>query len=362
MDARAIAAAARSIGVPRPCTPGDAERCCGSTLSFLVKFVCRGSFASVEMRLSIVTAVMILGASGVGCGGIVWMRPSLEVFDEQNDQACVETALRRSPDPASLESARERFESACEEGEAGACSALGVMYERGLAVKKNLKSAVTLFGRACQAGNGGGCLNLGMAYASGAAVVVDAEHAAVLFGVACAKGDVRGCTELGSVKARGMGVARDVRGAAKLLSDACSEPHAPACFRLASLFEDGTLGPDPVSAMSYYEKACIGGLGDGCDRLDAMFANSQRARHPTPHPSEAECRAGDARACNAAGLAYFSGDGVARDLARSVALLKQACAAGYKASCNVIGPMLHGSCVRGDGASCTILAKLSRSP
>lgn len=308
------------------------------------------------MKPALVSLAMLLGAATSGCG-IQWMRHGpLGHYDQQ---LCVETALRRNPDPATLASAYARFEAGCQEGDAAACSTLGVMYERGLHVKQSVPRAVRLYDRACKGDNGGGCVNLGMAYKAGAGVEVDAARAAQLFEMACERGDVRGCTELASVMARGQGIPSDARQAAELFETGCSAGHADACYRLASYFEDGTFGPDPFTAMTFFEKACIAGISAGCERLDQMYDRSRRHAPPVPHPAEIACRSGDARACNAAGLGYFAGDEVARNLDKAVALMQRACEGGYTASCDVVGPMLHGSCARGDGDSCVALAKLA---
>ncbi len=53
---------------------------------------------------------------------------------------------------------------------------------------------------------------------------------------------------------------------------------------------------------------------------------------------------------------------VDRNLDKAVDLLDRACRGGYSASCDVVGPLLHGACVRGDGDSCVALAKLAARP
>jgi len=307
---------------------------------------------------ALLPVVALLGASTVACGGVGWNTPT--VFDTTANQQCAENALRRNPEPTTLPAAFARFDEGCEGGEAAACSALGVMYERGLAVDKDPRRAAVLFGRACRDGNAAGCVNLGTAYATGTAVAIDAGRAAQLFEFACDKGDPRGCTELASVYTHGYGVEQDRRRGVELYQRVCDEGHSRACYRLASLFEDGTVGPDTFTAITYYEKACIGGIMEGCDRLDIMYANKRSPQQV--HPSEAACSEGEAKACNAAGLGYFAGNGVGRNLQKAVSFLEQACRGGYSASCDVIGPMLHGSCIRGDGASCTALARLSHQP
>lgn len=76
-------------------------------------------------------------------------------------QACVESALRRKPDEVLARQARGEFELACRVGDAASCSALGVMYEVGLAAPHSPDTAKALYARACRAGNDRGCNNLG---------------------------------------------------------------------------------------------------------------------------------------------------------------------------------------------------------
>jgi TPR repeat protein len=72
----------------------------------------------------------------------------------------VDKALQRNPDPTILAEAVARFEAGCRAGDPAACSLLGVMHERGLAVRQDSIAARTLYRRACRAGNEIGCAHL----------------------------------------------------------------------------------------------------------------------------------------------------------------------------------------------------------
>lgn len=192
-------------------------------------------------------------------------------FASQDRQLCVETALRRSPDMSAVELAFDRFELACERGDLGACSALGVMYEQGLGVRANDAMAFRLFDQACRGGNDAGCVNLGLAYVNGRGVAFDSRQAAELFGLGCAKGDPRGCSQLAELYLAGDGVPRDTTKAAQLYAISCDARQWESCYAVAKLHEDGTIGPDPVAAITFYEKACVAGYADACDRMDSMY-------------------------------------------------------------------------------------------
>lgn len=75
-------------------------------------------------------------------------------------QACADGALRGSPEPSVLPLAFTRFKEGCDLGDPAACSLLGVMYERGLAIPRSATTARSLFARSCNAGNHLGCSNL----------------------------------------------------------------------------------------------------------------------------------------------------------------------------------------------------------
>ena len=58
----------------------------------------------------------------------------------------------------------ELFKKACNGGEVHACYSLGVMYEKGNGVEKDLGKAVELFKKACDGGNMHGCRSLDIIY------------------------------------------------------------------------------------------------------------------------------------------------------------------------------------------------------
>ena len=92
--------------------------------------------------LTLTTALLL-----VGCGELGFRHSA--TFATLDSQLCVETALRRHPDASTLELARDRFRAACADEDMAACSALGVMYEQGLALPEDYDRAAVLFEMAC---------------------------------------------------------------------------------------------------------------------------------------------------------------------------------------------------------------------
>lgn len=102
------------------------------------------------------TRVFLLAACALG--GCALPR-SVKPIDPSM-HACVDRALQNGPDPTVLADAAVRFDEGCDAGDAAACSLLGLMRERGLAMRADLTGARELYQRACRAGNTIGCVHL----------------------------------------------------------------------------------------------------------------------------------------------------------------------------------------------------------
>jgi TPR repeat protein len=105
--------------------------------------------------------VLALVAGLLGCNAPSLGRHFSKLrYIDSRSQECVDGALRRDPDPTVLVEAAERFDAGCRAGDPAACSLLGVMHDRGLAVVQDSAAARKLYARACSAGNKLGCTHL----------------------------------------------------------------------------------------------------------------------------------------------------------------------------------------------------------
>lgn len=241
-------------------------------------------------RLKLIIVFVALAAQA--CGGVIQTRVAFDT------QACVEHALRRGGDQATLPMARDTFRADCEAGDAAACSQLGVMYEKGLGVEQSTERARDLYSGACDEANTAGCVNYGMLLADGQSLARSdsgsrlrpMDHAVRLFATACRQGDARGCGELGRVYLVRMG---DVARSVPMLRQACDGGQGASCFLLGSQYDHGALGDDPLAAMSLYKKACATGDEKGCLHLDLIYAKiSTRPSIRVAVPARAECPSG----------------------------------------------------------------------
>ncbi|MSP26247.1 MAG: sel1 repeat family protein [Myxococcales bacterium] len=304
--------------------------------------------------------VLVLGATGCAMPK-VRLGEAAGSFDAQ---ACVENALRGEPDPLTLPLAFKEFTDQCDRRLMSGCSTLGVMYERGLATRRDPLKAAQLYHEACIVQNVSGCANLARVYSRGIGVKTDAQRAVGLNDWSCQRGAPGACRELATAHLFGDGAEKDVPRAAELYRKSCKMGDGDACYALGALYEKGAaLKGDVSQALSLFEQACVKGQHDACDGISRIQFRSEELRlarsEARPHPAEAPCAKGSAQDCATAGIAYYNGDGVNADIDRAVGYLQRACSGGYQPSCAVLGPVLHGSCTKGRVASCKALEKLA---
>ncbi|EPZ67550.1 beta-lactamase [Helicobacter pylori UM038] len=92
--------------------------------------------------------------------------------------------------------AKGYFEKACDLNNGGGCSNLGVLYQNGQGVEKDLIKAAYLYSRACELKDGWGCSFLGVLYYNGDGVKQDSKKAVALFEKACKLGYKKACEML----------------------------------------------------------------------------------------------------------------------------------------------------------------------
>lgn len=96
--------------------------------------------------------------------------------------------------------AEKYFEKACDLKYGGGCFRLGVLYEYGQGVEKNLTKASQYFSKACGLNNSGGCGALGMLYEFGQGVEKNLTKAAYFYSKACKLGFQKTCEILKELK------------------------------------------------------------------------------------------------------------------------------------------------------------------
>ncbi|MFB1341086.1 tetratricopeptide repeat protein [Helicobacter pylori] len=98
-----------------------------------------------------------------------------------------------SYDKQDFSKARKYFEKACGLNNGGGCGSLGMLYEYGQGVEKNLTKAAQFYSKACDLNNSVGCGSLGMLYEYGQGVEKNLTKAAYFYSKACKLGFQKTC-------------------------------------------------------------------------------------------------------------------------------------------------------------------------
>lgn len=216
--------------------------------------------------------------------------------------ACSNLALMLADGDNEAEHARgvALLETACAEGEMGACVNLGVEFEYGEAVPQDLDRAMALYRQACDGGEPLGCNNLANGMVEGTAPGGMAE-ANALFRQACVNGEARGCSDLGVSYGDGAGLDADPGIAAALYQMACEGGNATGCANLGEAYRDGDGVPqDLARAMDYMGRACDEGEGWGCLMQVDLLHDRAGMNPATPLLASIlsrACRLGENEAC-----------------------------------------------------------------
>lgn len=113
------------------------------------------------------------------------------------------------------------YEKACNYGDNRACDHLGILYNNGLGVKKDIIKANELFEKACNHGIGSGCGYLASSYESGDGVNKDVSKAIKLYEKGCDLENGSACHALGLLYGLGEEIAQDKKKAKELYRRAC---------------------------------------------------------------------------------------------------------------------------------------------
>jgi uncharacterized protein len=269
--------------------------------------------------------------------------------------------------------ARVLYERACELGFGPSCNDLGAMFESGEGGQRDEMRALKLYTEACEKDNPIGCRNLGRVLISGAAPQQQKLGAQAL-ALACKQDEMVACMLLGQCMEEGKGVDRDMEMALQLYSYTCESGLAPGCFAAALFVDEAKDGKarDAERALGLYAKACDGDDKRGCfnagwmlEKADGIPADVQRAltfyeracgdkfakgcfgaaklyrsrARPDDLGRAREllgglCDENNAESCEELAQLLESGQGGAKDAKAAGRARAQACAMGYKASCD----------------------------
>lgn len=217
-----------------------------------------------------------------------------------------------------LARAAELFKQACDGGLAEACERLGHMYRAGSGVTKNPSAALHLDQRACDLEYITGCYGLLVDYEGNARASASVWAKILsLTTKSCNQGDFDDCVGLAELYLQGPGFPKDATRAAAIFQGllmSCKAGAAPACSSLArSYIDEKWLPKDPAERATILEAACASGTPgysldqEVCARLRELGNAYSVGSDGLPKDGvkalrawSRACEGGDAEACDSA--------------------------------------------------------------
>lgn len=198
---------------------------------------------------------------------------------------------------SNLAFANYELERQCNNGDAGSCVDLGILYYDGDDVKQDYNKAMEFYSKACEMNNAEGCAYLGILYYYGDGVKQDYKKAMELYNKACEMNNALGCNNLGILYYNGKGVKQDYKKAMKFVIKTCEI--------------DTKICEDTIEEL-YIENSDYKNLMDIGNNL---------------------CEKDNALGCALLGGLYYNGFGVKQDYKRAIKFLNKACDLGLKDAC-----------------------------
>ena len=231
---------------------------------------------------------------------------------------------------------KEKFEElkkAAEQGHADAQCNLGVCYEKGYGVEKDLKQAVEWWTKAAEQGHVTAQYNLGVAYVNAYGVEKDLKQAVKWYKKAAEQGNAKAQCNLGVCYNNGDGVKKDLEEAVKWYKKAAKQGQAVAQYNLAVCYKNGRgVKQDLKEVVEWWTKAAKQGDVNAQYHLGNAYLNGDGVEKNLEKAVEWWIKAakqGHADAQHNLGVCYEDGDvGTAPDLKEAVKWYKKAAKQG----------------------------------
>jgi TPR repeat protein len=185
-----------------------------------------------------------------------------------NEDCLIDGEALRRDDPARLVAACERL---AYQGDAVAQFNLGLMYEMGNGMPRNLARAARWYRKAADQDYGEAEFNLGALYAAGQGVPQDYVQAVKWWRKAADQGNSAAQSNLGVVYASGTGVSKDYAEAAKWWRKAANQRDPDAQYNLGIMYARGDgLAKDYVQAYVWLSLAAARGHRAAANARDVV--------------------------------------------------------------------------------------------
>ena len=164
------------------------------------------------------------------------------------------------------------FRKAAAGGHAGAMNSLGLAYDHGAGVARDVAQALDWYRRSAQAGNSAAMHRLGVAFRTGAGLPRDPVEALRWFRKSADLGNTLGMADVGLAYADGAGVARNPSEAVRWYRMAAEADGVLGMVRLGAAYQRGFgIARDPVEAMRWFHRAAEAGNVSAMETLGAAY-------------------------------------------------------------------------------------------
>ena len=173
--------------------------------------------------------------------------------------------------------ALEVWRPLADDGMAEAQYNLGIMYDEGKGVARDIAAAMAWWNKAADQGMAAAQHNLASAYIAGEGMPQDFGRALGWLERAAAQGLARSQYTLGKMYVYGMGVAEDEDQAAQWFLKASDQGYVRAQHNLGKLYRDGHGGLEQsyTEAVAWFRKAALQGYAKAQDHLATRYARGE---------------------------------------------------------------------------------------
>ena len=231
------------------------------------------------------------------------------------------------------EAAFVEFKRVAETGNATAQFALGIMYENGEAVTRDVREAVRWYRKAALGGNALAQSKLGEAYREGRGVAQDNTAAAHWYRKAAEQGDVTAQFYLGFMYLNGQGLPQNAAEALKWFHRAAEQGNVAAQFNVGLIYDKGRGVPrNAAEAAKWYRRAAEQGAAEAQNNLGSIYAEGQGVSQNALEALKWYRRAaeqGYAAAQTNLGLMYGRGEGVSQNYVEAAKWHRRAAEQGF---------------------------------
>lgn len=170
-----------------------------------------------------------------------------------------------------------RHAAACGNVEAIRC--LGLCFEKGAGVTRDLTLSTGLFKDAAEKGNLEAMCNLGSCYRKGIGVEQSIDKAMALYKRSASTGCANGVRNMAFCFETGTGVVQDLKQAFELYQRAADAGNSQALLRIAYLYRSGTgVDVDIAKALAIYEEEARNGVAEGIHSLAYCYRTGTGVR------------------------------------------------------------------------------------